>query len=157
MQICDVYLELGQDAFVQIIRSISMGKLKTYQVYEGFKVRARVHKLNTEILRKSTAKFWTRLNERDEDFAKDLSQAILVSHIEMIIAVLDELGVPHENGFFSKDVDPKPYFAQGWEDRIVAKFRGAFPEPVLLFYINHLRWELLGSADVYHPSSLTAT
>jgi hypothetical protein len=156
MQISDVYLGLGQDAFAQLIRAISIGKLKTYQVYEGFKVRAHLHKLNTEILRKATPKFWARINERDEDFAKDLAQTILVSHLEMIIAVLDEFGVPHENGFFAKDVDPKPYFAEGWEDRIYSKFRGVFPEPVLLFYMNHLRWELLGAADVYHPGSQTA-
>ena len=40
-----------------------------------------------------------------QHFGKDLAQAILVSHLEMITAVLDSVGVPHENGFFAKDVD----------------------------------------------------
>jgi hypothetical protein len=156
MQISDVYLGLGEDAFAQLIRGISIGKLKTYQVYEGFKVRAHLHKLNTETLRNSIPKLWARIMERDEDFGKDLAQAILVSHIEMIAAVLDLLGVPHENGFFAKDVDPKPFFGEGWEDRVYEKFRGGFPDPILLFYINHLRWELLGATGVYRPGSQTA-
>ena len=149
MQISEVYLGLGQDAFAQLIRGISIGKLKTYQIYEGFKVRAHLTKVNTEILRKSVPKFWARISERDEDFAKDLAQAVLVSHLDMITAVLDFLGVPHENGFFAKDMDAKPYFTEGWEERVREKFRGAYPEPILLFYVNHLRWELLGATDVY--------
>ena len=153
MQISDVYLDLGQDAFAQLIRSISIGKLKTYQMYEGFKVRAHLHKVNTELLRKSIPKFWARLNERDEDFGKDLAQVVLVSHLEMITAVLDFLGIPHENGFFAKDIDPKPFFTEGWEARVCEKFRGVFPDPILLFYVNHLRWELLGSTEPFHPAS----
>jgi len=153
MQISDVYLGLGQEAFGQLIRGISIGKLKTYQVYEGFKVRARLHKVNTEALRKSVPRFWERLSGRDEDFAKDLAQAVLVSHLDMITAVLDFVAVPHENGFFAKDMDPKPYFTEGWEERVYEKFRSAYPEPLLLFYMNHLRWELLGATESYRPAS----
>ena len=156
MHISDVYLSLGQEAFGELIRGISIGKLKTYQIYEPFKVRARLHKLNTETLRKAAPRFWTRLSERDEDFAKDLAQAVLVSHLDMITAVLDFLGVPHENGFFSKDMDAKPYFTDGWENRVREKFQGAFPDPLLVFYINHLRWELLGAEEPYRPASPSA-
>ena len=78
MQISEVYLGLGEEAFGQLVRGISIGKLKTYQIYEGFKVRARLQKVNTEILRKSVPRFWTRIAEPDEDFAKDLAQAVLV-------------------------------------------------------------------------------
>ena len=53
MQISEVYLGLGQDAFAHLIRGISIGKLKTYQIYEGFKVRAHLTKVNTEGLRKA--------------------------------------------------------------------------------------------------------
>jgi hypothetical protein len=151
MQISDVYLGLGEESFGQLIRGISIGKLKTYQIYEGFKVRAHLHKINTEILRKAVPKFWTRLAERDEDFGKDLAQAVLVSHLDMIVAVLDFLGVPHENGFFAKDMDPKLYFTEGWEGRLLEKFRSAWPEPILLFYINHLKWELMGAEEFYRP------
>ncbi len=156
MQITDVYLGLGQEAFGQLIRGISIGKLKTYRIYEGFKVRAHLSKVNTELLRKSIPKFWARISEPDEDFAKDLAQAVLVSHLDMITAVLDFLGVPHENGFFAKDMDPKPYFTEGWEARAHEKFREVFPEPILVFYINHLRWELLGATELYRPASPSA-
>jgi hypothetical protein len=70
----------------------------------------------------------------------------------MITAVLDFVGVPHENGFFAKKLDPKPYFTEGWEDRVFEKFRGTYPEPLLLFYINHLRWETLEAAEPYRPA-----
>jgi len=156
MHISDVYLGLGQEPFAQLIRGISIGKLRTYQIYEGFKVRAHLHKLNTEILRKATPRFWSRIAERDEDFAKDLAQAVLVSHLDMVSAVLDSLGVPHENGFFSKDLDPKPHFTEGWEERVYEKFRTAFSEPLLVFYINHLRWELLGAAEFFRPAAPSA-
>lgn len=155
MQISEVYKGLGQGAFGQLIRGISIGKLRTYQIYEGFKVRAHLHKVNTEALRKSVPKFWERI-ESDEEFGRDLAQAVLVSHLDMISAVLDFLGVPHENGFFAKDMDSKPYFTDGWEDRVFEKFRTSFPEPLLLFYINHLRWELLGATEVYRPAASAA-
>jgi hypothetical protein len=156
MLISDVYVGLGEETFAQLIRGISIGKLRTYQIYEGFKVRAHLHKLNTEILRKAIPRFWARIAERDEDFGKDLAQAILVSHLDLISAVLDFLGVAHENGFFSKDIDPKPHFTEGWEERVYEKFRTAYSEPILVFYINHLRWELLGAAEVYRPAAPSA-
>jgi hypothetical protein len=156
MRITDVYLGLGQEAFERLIRGISIGKLKTYQIYEGFKVRAHLQKVNTEILRKAVPKFWARISEGDEDFAKDLAQAVLVSHLDMIAAVLDFLGVPHENGFFAKDIDPKPYFTEGWEERVHEKFHDVFSDSILVFYINHLRWELLGAEEVYRPAASSA-
>lgn len=157
MEISEVYKGLGQAAFGQLIRGISIGKLRTYQIYEGFKVRAHLHKVNTEALRKSVPKLWDRILGGDEEFGRDLAQAVLVSHLDMIGAVLDLLGVPHENGFFAKDMDPKPYFTEGWEDRVFGKFRTEFPEPLLLFYMNHLRWELLSATDVYRPAASSAS
>jgi hypothetical protein len=156
MQISAVYLGLGEDAFAKLIRGISIGKLKTYQIYEGFKIRTHLSKVNTEGLRKGIPKFWERISAGDEDFAKDLAQAILVSHLDLIGKVLDFQGVPHENGFFAKDVDAKPYFTDGWETRVFEKFRSEYSEALLLFYVNHLRWELLGAEEVYLPVSPTA-
>src|SRR5271165_6572756 len=147
MHISGVYLGLGQEMFGELVRGISIGKLKTYQLYEGFKVRAHLQKVNTEALRHAVPRLWARVSEPDEDFAKDLAQAMLVSHLDMIAAVLDFLGVPHENGFFAKDLDAKPYFTEGWEERVFEKFRGDFPGAVLTFYINHLKWELLGATE----------
>src|ERR1700679_1465382 len=141
MQISDMFRGLGEETFGKIVRGISIGKLKTYQIYEGFKVRAHLQKVNTEALRKSTPKFWARIMEGDEDFGKDLAQSILVSHLDMISAALDFLGVPHEGGFFAKDMDPKLYFTEGWETRLYSQLKDAYPEAILIFYINHLRWE----------------
>ena len=153
MQISEVYAGLGPEAFGQLIRTISIGKLRTFQIYEGFKVRAHLHKLNTETLRKASPRFWERIMSGDEDFSKDLAQSVLVSHLDMVGAVLDFLGVPHENGFFNKDLDPKPNFAEGWEDRVYEKFHGVYPDALLIFYINHLRWELLDAKEPYRPVS----
>ena len=152
MLISDVYRGLGEENFAKLVRGISIGKLKTYQIYEGFKVRAHLQKINTEILRKSAPKFWARIMEGDEDFGKDLGQSVLVSHLDMIAAALDFLGVPHENGFFAKDMDPKTYFTEGWEGRVYNEFKSKFPEAILVFYINHLRWEALGAEDLFIPA-----
>jgi hypothetical protein len=156
MQISDVYRGLGEENFERLVRGISIGKLKTYQIYEGFKVRAHLHKVNTEILRKAAPKFWARIMEGDEEFGKDLGQSVLVSHLDMIGAALDYLGVPHENGFFAKDVDVKSYFTEGWEERLYNEFKSKFPEAILLFYINHLRWEVLSAETVFQPAPSAA-
>jgi hypothetical protein len=156
MEISDVYLGLGQDAFAHLIRGISIGKLKTYQIYEGFKVRTHMQKVNTETLRKAVPRLWQRIADRDEEFARDMAQAVLVSHLDMIAAVLDFLGIPHEGGFFAKDLDAKQYFPEGWEARVFDEFHSRYPEAILLFYINHLRWELLSATDVYRPASPNA-
>lgn len=153
MQISDVFLGIGQEDFGQLVRSVSIGKLRTYQIYEGFKVRAHLHKLNTETLRKALPRFWVRMNERDDQFATEIAQTILVSHLDMVSSVLDFLGVPHENGFFSKKIDPKPFLTEGWEQRVYEKFHGAYLDVLLVFYINHLRWELLAAEELYRPVS----
>ena len=156
MLISDVYRGLGEENFGKLVRGISVGKLKTFQIYEGFKVRAHLHKVNTDMLHKSAPRFWARIMEGDEDFGKDLGQSVLVSHLDMIAAALDFLGIPHENGFFAKDMDPKKYFTEGWEERIYEKFKSEFPEAILLFYINHLRWEALSAEGVFHPTPQAA-
>ena len=48
-----------------------------------------------------------------------------------------------EDGFFAKDVDPKPYLTEGWQDRVQEKFKGVYPESLLRFYTAHLACELL--------------
>ena len=153
MELAQVFLKLGDEGFGQLIRGISIGKLKTYQIYDGLKARAHVGKLNTEILRKSALKFRVRLEAHDEDLAKDLAQAVLVSHLDMITAVLDFLGIPHENGFFDKDLKPDQYLTEGWQQRVFEKFSGQYPRGILLFYINHLDWELNKAGQVFVPAA----
>lgn len=156
MEISDVYRGLGEEAFGKLIRCISIGKLKTFQVYEGLKVRAHLNKLNQETLKKATPRFWERIMGGDEEFGRDLAQSVLVSHLDMIIAALDLLGVPHENGFFAKDLDPVPHFTPGWEQRVYDSLKTTYPEVIIIFYINHLRWELLKSDTVFQPAGPAA-
>jgi hypothetical protein len=153
MQLSEVYLKLGESGFGQLIRSISIGKLKTYQLYDAFKASAHLIKLNTEALQRHVPLFWTRLSQGDEQFAKDLAQTVLVSHLDMIVAILDFLGIPHEGGFFSKDLNARSYLTEGWAERVFEKFRAVYPEAVLLFYINHLSWELTDAAEPFVPAS----
>ena len=153
MQLTDAFLQPGEEGFAHLIRSVSIGKLKTYQVYEGFKVRAHLHKLNTETMRKAIPRFWSRLREdRDEEFARDLAQAVLVSHLDMITDILSFLGIPNDGGFFSKDLNAKTYLTEGWPDRVFEHFREKYPRPVLLFYINHLTAELTEAEQPYAPA-----
>jgi hypothetical protein len=153
MQLCEVYQKLGEDGFAQLLRGISMGKLRTYRLFDTLKTRAHLVKLNTEHLRHAGPRLWARINEGDEEFAKDLAQAVLVSHLDMIAAVLDSLGIPNENGFFEKDLDASHYLTEGWAARTFEKFRGSYPEPLLLFYLNHLGWELKGAEQPFLPAA----
>jgi hypothetical protein len=151
MQLSDVFLGLGEESFQQLLKTVSMGKLRTYQLYERFKVRAHLSKLNSETLRKAGPRLWARLSERDEDFAQDLAQSILVSHLDMIRAALDLLGIPNEDGFFAKDLDPAQHLTDGWRQRVWDGLKDQYSQAALLFYINHLTWELQKDAGLFQP------
>jgi len=105
MQLSDIFLQLGEENFNNLLRSISMGRLKTYQLYDRVKTILYLNKLNSETLRKAAPRIWARIGERNDEFATEVSQAILISHLDMIRAVLDHQGIPHEDGFFAKDAD----------------------------------------------------
>ena len=153
MQLCDIFIGMGEDTFQQLMRTVSMGKLKTYQLFDRVKTRLHLNKLSSESLRKAAPRIWIRINEHDDDFASDLAQAILVSHLDLIKAVLDHLEVPHEDGFFAKDADVAGHLKEGWREEVWAKFRGTFPPAALLFYINHLAWEIAKAEDVFAPAA----
>ena len=153
MQLSDIFLRQGEETFQQLMRSVSMGKLKTYQLYDRVKTRLHLTKLNSETLRKATPRLWARLQEHDEDFATDLGQTILVSHLDLIKAVLDHLGVPHEDGFFAKDADIAGYLKEGWQQDVWNTFHTTLPPAPLLFYINHLAWEIAKAEDVFAPAA----
>lgn len=156
MQLSDIYLALGEPAFQQLIRGVSIGKLKTFQLFERVKLRFHLAKLNSETLRKSAPRLWARINERDDEFATDLAQVILVSHLDMIKEVLDSLGIPNEDGFFAKDLDASDKLTEGWQQRVFHQFREKYAEPLLLFYINHLDWELAKAEQVFQPAPAAA-
>jgi hypothetical protein len=153
MQMCGVFVGLGPEVFGQLVRHISIGKLKTYQIYERFKLRARLVKLNSESLRKAEPRLWARIEAGEEDFATDMSQVLLISHLDMIICVLDFLKVPHQDGFFEKDLKAGEYLTEGWQKRVYDEFHGAHTPAVLLFYINHLDWELNKAEQVFLPAA----
>src|SRR5205814_4312334 len=117
------------------------------------KTRTHLPKLNTESMRKSSPRFWERLQSQDEEFATDFAQAILISNLDMIVAVLNFLGVPSEEGFFAKDLDAKQYLTEGWQGRVFERFRGEFPATVLLFYINHLGREMGAEQQAFLPAA----
>ena len=152
MHLSDIFLRMGREPFEQLLRQISIGRLKTYQLFDRMKTRLHLNKLNSETLRKSAPRVWTRIEERDEEFASELAQAILLSHFDMIKAVLDHLEIPHEDGFFSKDADLSAKLSDGWQQRTWDKFRAAYPEAALLFYINHLGWEVANAQEVFAPA-----
>jgi len=153
MQLCDIFLRLGEENFQQLIRSISLGRLKTFQLFDRVKTRLYLNKLNSETLRKAEPRMWTRISAHEDDFASDIGQAILISHLDMIRAVLDHLGIPHEDGFFAKDADVAKYLKEGWQQEVWEKFHTTSPPAPLLFYINHLGWEIAKSEDVFQPAA----
>ncbi|HXJ38392.1 MAG TPA: hypothetical protein VNH18_03880 [Bryobacteraceae bacterium] len=153
MQLSDVFLQLGEERLRQLVRVISIGKLRTYQLYDRFKTRTHLPKVNTENLRKAVPKFWLRLGAHEEEFATDLAQAILIAHMDMITSVLNFLGVPNQEGFFEKDVDAKPLLTEGWQARTIEQFKETYDPALLLFYINHLDWELGGAKQAWLPQA----
>jgi hypothetical protein len=153
MRLSQVYVGMGQDDVRQLLTSISLGKLKTYQMFEPLKLRLHLTKLNSETLQRSVQRVWPRLEEGDQELAQELAQAILLSHMDMIVAVLNELGIPHQEGFFDKNLDASQYLAEGWQQRVYEKYRGQFSDVALRFYLNHLAFDLVESAPVFTPAS----
>jgi hypothetical protein len=149
MRLSDVFVELGDSALDTLLKSVSIGKLKTFLL----KTRLHLSKLNAETLRKAGPGLMSRLRANDEELATDLSQAILISHFDLIVAVLNFLGIPHDDGFFRKDMDPAPFLTEGWQTRVYDEFKGKYPDALLLFYINHLVVELSKEDRVYRPAA----
>jgi hypothetical protein len=152
MKQCDVFLSMGESSLPGLLRHISISRLRTYQIYEHIKLRTRLMKLNNESLRKAAPRLWARLGEGDEDLATDLGQAILVSHLDMIIAALDLLGIPHQDGFFAKDANVAEQLTEGWQQRVYGALKEKHPPEIIVFYLNHLAAET-GTADaVFQPA-----
>src|SRR5579884_4036812 len=156
MQLSEVYRGLGERAFTEAVRSISIGKLKTFQLYDRLKVRLHLPKLNSENLRKAIPRFWERVEHGEEEFCTELGQAILVSHLDMIVAALAILGIPNEDGFFAKDLDASQYLTEGWHQRVFDGLKGKYPDGLIAFYINHLGWELGRLDEVFVPAATAA-
>lgn len=152
MQVSQILQALGEDGFRQALGTVTISKLKTYQLYESLKTRGRIAKLNVAGFKKALPRFWERVADNDEDLAGDLAQAILVSNLDMIIEVLDFLKVPHQDGFFEKDLAADDILTGDWRARAFKQLRKKFPEPVLVFYLNHLAHEVTKAEDLFTPA-----
>lgn len=153
MKLHQLFLALGEDSFRSQLRGISMGTLRTYQIHDRLKARLRLAKLNTENLRLAAPKLFSRLQEGDEELAIDLSQSILVSQLKMIGAVLDFFQIPHEDGFFAKETNPKDFLPDGWQGKAYEEFKEKYPPVLVVFYVNHLAIEMDPEAAIFQPAS----
>lgn len=156
MLLSDIFLGLGRENFDQLLRAISLGKLKTFQLFDRVKARLHLGKLNQDNLRKCAPKLMARLEAKEEELALDLSQAILISHLDLIVNVLNFLGVPHNDGFFEKDANVSGYLTENWQQRAYDNFQTQFPKAVLLFYLNHLAHEVDENAPLFLPATANA-
>ena len=152
MTLPEIYQNLGEPACAELLRSMSIGRLRTFQLFDRIKTRLHVTKLNSEALRKVAPRVWQRLNEPDEPLAQELAQAILISHLEMIKDVLNFLGIAHEEGFFAKDTDPRAQLAGNWQQRVYVEFAGKYSQALLGFYVNHLAHEVIPGAEYSGPA-----
>ena len=151
MQLSEIFVRLGGDTLADMLKHVSMGKLKTYKLFERLKTRCHLQKLNTETLRKAAPRLLDRIGGGDQDLGSELAQCILICHLDLIVAVLNFLEIPHEDGFFAKDIEVAPYLKEGWQRRVYDQFQTTHPTSVLLLYINHLDWEMAKSETVFTP------
>ena len=150
VDLSEVFLSLGRPALEDLVRRISLGSLRTYQIFDSFKFRLRLNKLNAEHLRKSAPRLWERLEQKDEELARELAHAVLVSQIGFVVEVLDFLGISHDGGgFLTKETPLQEQLADGWQQRVLETFRDRYPEPLVRLYINHLAWEADKQAPVF--------
>ena len=71
----------------------------------------------------------------------------------MIVDVLNFLKIPNDQGFFDKDLKPEDYLTENWHKRVFDQFAEKYPREILLFYINHLDWELTKTDAVFLPAA----
>jgi hypothetical protein len=143
MELSEVYVALGSERFGELLGQVSMGGLRTYKLFDSFKVHARLGKLNRERLRNAAPQLWERLQQGDQELARELAQGVLVSNLTFVVEVLDFLQIPHDGGgFFDKDGPVAEKLTEGWQKRVFEEFRARYPESLILLYVNHLDWEL---------------
>jgi len=153
MLLQELYGHLGEDNLRDLLRHVSLGKLKTFQMFDRLKTRCHLSKLNSENLRNAAPKLLERMNEGDGVLATELAQCILVSHMDLIIAVLDKLGVPHNEGFFDKDADVASKLVGKWQQEAYDAVKDKFPKSVLVFYLNHLAIEVNPETPLFQPAA----
>ena len=150
MGLSEVFRTLGKERFEALIEAISIGGLRTYQVYDSFKIRARLTKLNRRGLRNAVPALWERIEADEDELAKELAHGVLISNLAFVAEALDLLEIPHDgNGFFDKQEGLREKLPEDWRKRLWDGFREKYSEAVVLLYINHLSWELDPSAKPF--------
>jgi hypothetical protein len=48
---------------------------------------------------------------------------------------------------------PEQYLTEGWQKRVFEEFSGKYSREILLFYINHLDWELNKTEQIFLPAA----
>jgi hypothetical protein len=152
MHLHELYGHLGEDTVRDLLRHVSLSKLKTFQMFDRLKTRVHLTKLNSENLRNTAPKLIARMKDGDAVLATELAQCILVSHMDLIIAVLDKLGVAHSEGFFDKDADVASKLVGNWQQESYDAVKDKFPKSVLVFYLNHLAMEVNPDAAPFQPA-----
>lgn len=153
MQLSEVYSALGAPQFEALLKSVSMGKLKSFQLYDRLKIRLHLNKLSGETLKKAAPRLFERITSPDEELATDLGQAILICNLEMIVDVLNVLEIPHEDGFFSKDLEPAQYLKDGWQGQAYQALKDKYSTALLTFYLSHLSYELEPEPQIFRASA----
>ena len=156
MDLTEVFQALGRSSFQELVEGISMGRLRTYDVYDSFKIRAHLSKLNRGRLGRAVPRLWDRLRQGDQDLARELAQGILVSNLSFVVEALDFLQIPHDgSGFFDKNSSAAKDLEDGWQAKVFAEFRERYPQPLILLYTNHLAWEFNRSSAMFLPAGRT--
>jgi len=153
MKLHELFVALGEDCFKSQLSGISIGTLRTYQIYDRVKTRCHLAKLNTESLRTASGRLWERLKGGEEDLALELSQAMLISQIKLIVDVLNYFEIPHDEGFFAKETDPKTYLKEGWQQTAFDHFKTIYKPDLVVFYLNHLDHEMDENHTIFQPAS----
>jgi hypothetical protein len=153
MKLNELFVALGEDSFRGQLRGISLGTLRTYKFYDRLKTRLHLTKLNTETLRNAAPKAFARLREGEDELALEISQCILISNMQMIVEVLDFLGVPHTDGFFGEDQKPADHLSGDWQQRAYVQFKDKYPPAVLVLYLNYLAHEMNPDTEVFQPAA----
>ena len=152
MLLHDLYGHLGEDNLRELLRHVSLGKLKTFQMFDRLKTRCHLSKLNSETLRNAAPKLLGRMADGDAVLATELAQCILIGHMDLIVAVLNKLGVAHNEGFFDKDSDIAAKLVGNWQQEAYDAEKDKFPKSVLVFYLNHLAIEVNPEAPLFQPA-----
>ena len=70
----------------------------------------------------------------------------------MVIDALNFLGVPHNEGFFDKDLDATGILTEGWQQRAYDELKEKYPAPLVVFYLNHLAMEVMKAEQPFTPA-----